>query len=465
MRCENYRTFALSLWLLLPIGAVWAQLDDDGIPPGADVSVLDETSSAATVEAPSMEAGPGAAPTAEFTDFDSPPVEYLPGGCMPCEPCCAGPSGYFWVRAEYLLWWTKGMDVPPLASTGSTGALGAPDTTVLYGGEPILKTALSGFRIGMGTWLDCSRRWGLEGDYWQLGEESEHFFRESNANGTPSIYRPYFDLTPRDPNTGALLAPREAAEVVSEPGRAFGFIEVDSTTELYGAGIRLRKNLACGSGAVPFGDICGPQYLIPSHSRIDALFGYRYLSLRDSLSIHERVNSLLTNQPGTFDIVDGFGTSNDFHGADVGILWEASQGRWSMELLGKLALGTVREKVSIDGRTVITGSQAQDGTYSGGLLTQDSNIGVYRRNEFAVVPQLGLTIGYRLTPRLRTTLGYSFLYWSRVVRPGDQIDREVATDQLPPPDPTFAGPFRPAFQFVATDYWAQGINVGLEYTW
>ncbi|WP_299009694.1 BBP7 family outer membrane beta-barrel protein, partial [uncultured Caulobacter sp.] len=76
-------------------------------------------------------------------------------------------------------------------------------------------------------------------------------------------------------------------------------------------------------------------------------------------------------------------------------------------------------------------------TRSGGLLAQDSNIGNYERNELSVLPQLGVTLGYKLTERLKLTGGYTFVYWSNVVRPGDQIDPEVNPGNLPfanPPD-------------------------------
>ncbi|MCA9199315.1 MAG: BBP7 family outer membrane beta-barrel protein, partial [Planctomycetales bacterium] len=63
-------------------------------------------------------------------------------------PC--GPSGHFWARAEYLLWWTKGMNVPPLVTTSpgtalpqNAGVLGQ-DTSVLYGDGDILDNARNG---------------------------------------------------------------------------------------------------------------------------------------------------------------------------------------------------------------------------------------------------------------------------------------------------------------------------------
>ena len=48
------------------------------------------------------------------------------------------------------------------------------------------------------------------------------------------------------------------------------------------------------------------------------------------------------------------------------------------------------------------------------------------------MPELGVTLGYQLNPCWRATLGYTFIYWSRVARAGDQIDRDINPDLFPP---------------------------------
>jgi hypothetical protein len=221
--------------------------------------------------------------------------------------------------------------------------------------------------------------------------------------------------------------------------------------------------LCCRVGCAPCVDACGNQRSIQRTSRVDWLLGYRYVRLREGLAIREDLTSL--GVPGDIDIIDSFRTVNHFHGVDIGVIWDGTWGAWSLEMLGKLALGNAEQEVRIYGETRFSGDPI---VHPGGLLTQQSNIGTYRRNVFAVVPELGLTLGLRLTPRLRATLGYSFLYLSRVARPGEQIDRDVDTDQLavrgvpPPPAPVGA---RPEFVFRDADFWAQGLNVGLLFTW
>ena len=55
---------------------------------------------------------------------------------------------------------------------------------------------------------------------------------------------------------------------------------------------------------------------------------------------------------------------------------------------------------------------------SGGLLTQPAS---FSRDIFAVVPQFNFDVGYEFNPFCRASIGYEFLYWSSVARPGDQV--------------------------------------------
>ncbi len=78
-----------------------------------------------------------------------------------------------------------------------------------------------------------------------------------------------------------------------------------------------------------------------------------------------------------------------------------------------------------------------------------------------MVPEISLNLGYNITPRLRALVGYTFLYWTNVGRPGDQIDLLLNPSQFPPG--TLSGAPRPAFNYNDSDFWAQGLNFGAEY--
>jgi len=201
---------------------------------------------------------------------------------------------------------------------------------------------------------------------------------------------------------------------------------------------------------------------------VDGLIGFRYLNLEENLAITEslRVPAGAPVDPGVgFIVSDRFETSNRFYGGQVGTKIELRRGRWTLDFTGKVALGGMNQKARIDGSTIF--DVPGQGTFiaAGGLLALPTNIGTYRRNVFAVVPELGVNLSYYLTDNLRVYAGYTFLYVNSVLRPGDQIDFGVNPTQLPStagPGP-LVGPARPAFSFRDNEFWAHGVNFGLEY--
>ena len=142
-------------------------------------------------------------------------------------------------------------------------------------------------------------------------------------------------------------------------------------------------------------------------------------------------------------------------------------------------MGDTHEVAIVDGFTQITqpvrnadgsinvGAGQVSNIYTGGLLTQQSNIGHYARDVFTVVPEVDLTLGYQITPHIEVNCGYTFLFWSQVARAGDQIDLAVDPNQIPQGGPTTAPAAgdHPIFAFHGTGFWAQGVNLGLTYRW
>lgn len=393
---------------------------------------------------------------------EPPAVTFGPYAPLPVKRC--GPAGCFWAEADYLYWWTNGMNIPPLVTTSpagtpreEAGVLGQDGTEILYGSQEILTDPRQGFRIRSGAWLDANNRFGLQGEYFWLSEQSESFSIASDANGSPILARPFFNINPRDPFTLDPDPPaREDSQLVSFPDILSGSVSVNSSTRLQSAAAAARVNLACDTWWV---DTSAP------YSRVDLIAGYRYLEMSDRLGISEHLSSLDPLSPVAFDIHDQFNTRNEFHGAELGMAWQAGWQRWSLELLLKAAVGNLHEVVSIAGSTVITEPNAPVDTYDGGLLAQPSNIGRYSRDRFAVIPELGLNVGYQVFPQWSLIAGYTLLYWSPVVRAGDQIDLDVNPDQLAPPIEPLEGPLRPRFAFRETNFWAHGLNIGLEGRW
>ena len=89
-----------------------------------------------------------------------------------------------------------------------------------------------------------------------------------------------------------------------------------------------------------------------------------------------------------------------------------------------------------------------------------SNIGMHYSHQFSVVPELGVNLGFDFSPQLRAIIGYDLVYWNNVARPGDQIDLNIDPRQIPPATSSSAA--RPEFILRTSDYWAQGVNLGLD---
>jgi hypothetical protein len=187
--------------------------------------------------------------------------------------------------------------------------------------------------------------------------------------------------------------------------------------------------------------------------RVELLAGYRYQQLTDGLDID--ASTTTTDNAESISTHDEFHTRNEFNGAVLGVAGEMKRCRWSLESTLKLALGDTHSQVDISGS-----STSPAGTFNEGFLALPSNIGSYSHDSFCTVPELGLTVAYDLTCHLRATIGYSLIYWSVVARPGDQIDLNISPSQFAPPT-TNNG--KPGFALQATDYGAQGMNIGLDY--
>jgi hypothetical protein len=340
------------------------------------------------------------------------------------------------------MWWTKGESLPPLVTAGtpaSAGVLGQSGTAELFGGT-VNDRMRSGASITLGGWFDEEHLVGAQVTYFFLASQSTQFSSGGTGDpGTLAISRPFVDVARNAQN----------AELVAYPNVARGTVSVDATTNLQGWTPSLVVNLCC-----------------ECNYRVDALAGFRYLQLRDNLNINEDLTALAgaNTTPGTrFQIHDSFNTRNEFYGGNVGLQGEWRCGKIFVDGLASVALGDSHETVGIGGSTIISAPGAAPSVNNGGLLALPSNMGHSTRDRFAVVPEAGLRVGYQITPNIRASVGYSFTYWSDVERTGKQVDFAIDPRQLPRSGGAALGGTSPARQGRSEDFWAQGVNFGVEF--
>ena len=370
--------------------------------------------------------------------------------------------GRNWVSAELLMWWNRSTQVPPLVTTSSApfnGIVGQGDTQVLLGGS-FGSTFHVGARIGGGHWFDDNECRGFDWRVFWVSPSTASF----TASTPPYtlLARPFFNVNPGV--VTPLLTPLGGfgplAEIVGGPGVATGTVAVTMKSTIWGAEANYRRFLA--------GNAC---------SRLDLLVGYRYLDLREDLTITES----FTRVPGSDmsvgvpavsgSVVDRFRTENQFHGGQIGLAGSIQRGRWSLDTRATVALGTVFQSVDINGAQALVFPNGAVATAPGGLLAvPGANIGHWSQNKFGVVPEVGVNLGYQVTSHLKLFVGYNFLYLSSAVRPGEQIDPRLDAARIPnflPPGAVapVAGIVRPVPLMSTSGYFIQGINFGLSYRW
>jgi hypothetical protein len=360
----------------------------------------------------------------------------------------------FWFNANYIMAFIKPENLPaPLVTLGNAadadpGALGQQGTSVIFGG-PINFNMVSGARINTGLFLDDSGMFSLEADGLYLFPTKVVFNVSSSSAGTPIIARPIFDV----------LAGRERAYITSQPaafGTVVGSTGVTADSTLFGSEVNARCWTDCSQ-------CC----------RANFLMGFRWLQLRESLSISD---TLIPQAPNTLTFLgnavpagdtitdlDSFRTSNNFFGLQLGGAVTYEKDWFFMTAQGKVAFGPTVQHAIINGQSTLL-DPAGNQTAPGGVLALPSNIGNYRRTTFGIVPEVGLNLGVNLTPNLQVTAGYSFLLINSVLRPGAQMDHSV-NPTLVPTDINFGaavpGTQNPRFNFNGELFWVHMFNVGV----
>lgn len=365
---------------------------------------------------------------------------------LPTEPRC-GPDA--WLQFDFLLWFIK--DGPlnvPLVTTGSTsdanpGALGQPHTQVLYGNNNLDFGAFPGGRLEGGVWFDAASRFGLEGSGFALSQRAVGFSAFSDSGGNPVLSVPFFNA-----QTG-----HEDQTPIAYPGSFAGGVVVVSTSELWGLDLNGTYNVWRGQGL-----------------EVNLLGGIRYLNLLERFDM-QTPDVSLANTSGTsginYNTIDDFRAQNQFVGGQLGARAGYQWDRLSVDLTAKVALGSTYQSLHIDGLGVASGGSVGSPQVSpGGIFAQPTNMGRYWAWDFTVVPEGELKIGYRVWRNLSVTAGYDFIYWSSVVRPGQQINRDVNLSQSGVLGAgTLSGPALPVAPLSRTDFFAHGLTLGLDFRW
>jgi hypothetical protein len=377
----------------------------------------------------------------------------------------AGAPGRYWFRGEFVQWFPTGVHLPIMVST-LTGSNALTPAT-LFGDQTVDNGNHNGYRVDFGMWLDYRHVWGLDADYFDVTGKGSNYDSGAtdgyaNSNAFPIVRLLY------DPSTFNLPYPNGGLSIdaVGYPQYCYGRITVQTSDYFQTAGLTLRRELRASEWSTSNRDV---NWTDPAARtfRLDALAGYRFARLMDA--VNEEDNSFVFAPPSAtnlvsdnaFDYINNYRTVNSFNGGELGMNAAYTRGRWSLDVVGKAALGVNNEYVNLYNQETIEVSNArQVGTPL--QVVNPTPTQVFSRNRFSAIPELTVTAGYQVMDHLKVTVGYDLLYWSAVVRAADQIAVEPTTGY---PYGTASGNYSalPAFSWNESHYFAEGLRLGAEF--
>lgn len=348
----------------------------------------------------------------------------------------------FRATVQYSLWWITPMNTPDLIQ-GVDSAIAVQsitDGTPLPAGAAVRLFpetrqldfgAFNGGRANFGVNFD---RFGVEVDFLYLPQVTKS--SDLYNSGVPiSLAQSY--LRAGDNTPISLFA--------SLDGSYSGGIRAEASSRLYGAEINAR---------FPFFNLFTDA--------TDTVAGFRYLDLQEQLNINSRSDFSNGN---SLTIQDSIHTTNRFYGAQLGLNGRVNGVRRGLgfDTTGKLALGGVHQEASLSGsNTYLIPGQPAD-TENGGLYARGAAIGNYSRDKIAMVYEQTFNLTYNFDERCQVFFGYSIIWISSVMRPGEAIDPYINDSNVRFVAGAPAGSTlnRPAFSWNANDLWTQGMNFGL----
>jgi len=362
----------------------------------------------------------------------------------------ASSSDAFTVSAEALVVWYKSGSTP--APIIVDGPLADPDTQVLLGGGKLDTRRHGGLRLTLGR--EMGRRLTVEGSFlYAPTHRTSRSVASSGQLGSTDLLLPYIDVNGREATTEISLSPVYSGSA--------------------------REELKSGLMGAELGGAWA--LLAGSPLRLEVLAGLRWMRLRETYTITTSSTFIPPNAVDIWSTTDAFEATNSFYGVQLGARARYDCRRFYGTGSLKVGVGAMRQVLRIDGfletndfsLAPITqpGQPLQYGpveTFAGGYFALPSNIGSHARTKVAVMPEVALNAGFRITPMISVFVGYTLLYTNEVVRPGEQVDRHINTtqnvawvgDEALHPE----GPDSPSVRFESSSFWAQSVSVGVGLT-
>jgi hypothetical protein len=375
--------------------------------------------------------------------------------CGPAAPTCAP---RWWARGE-VVFWTIGtgklveLGLDAINSDVFNALLTATGRDYLSVGERLLGDDRTGYRLGVGGWLDDDQTVGVEAGFLRVSRAPLVFDLGRNAdlnplarlipNGDVVLQRAGFRPEqggPADPTLLAfplrdrLLRALSLLSRIGLPGIDAGGRDV---VVPYGA-----RDLVNGSARFELADqtfwaldLLGRGRLLQEDGlTVDGLVGYRRVYYTDALTIQTQATTLARPLlPGTvLRSVDAVGTQNTYDGLLVGaeVGWRA--GAWDLSVRASATPAAYQADVTRLAAKAITFPDGRRFAASGGTYLRSSDLGEFSASGWTVISEVGLRATRTFGENVALTLGTSLLYIPDTARALPQLPLGIDPDRSLP---------------------------------
>lgn len=349
------------------------------------------------------------------------------------------PRDRLFAKVDFLWWYLKKDEIPPLLTTGpdgTTGVPGDPGVTTFYGGSIMSRhDRFIGVRPTLGYWFNEAETVGLE---------ATAFFveRDSSILHIKRVTSPLF-LLYTDANTGEQAVEQFSGLFPSGVTRQ-GSVQVYGRKEIYAEDVRGLVEISRNETW-----------------KWTAIAGAKFIQFRNQLNI-VTTGMDLPDLNVLYGVEDNYHAYDRFYGGQLGLRTEAKWGNWFINGTVTCGLGTNEQRLVTHGSRLVHTPVSYD-RRDVGLYIQHSNTGEDIRWAFSAVPEVNLNLGWAPREWFNVQIGYSAFVWLNVLRAGDQVDTVVNTNQIN--GETYDGPARPTIPWKESTFWAQGLNIGCELRW
>lgn len=342
-----------------------------------------------------------------------------------------------WITGEYLHVWIQNSPVGvPLVTASnnptSLSIIGQPGTQILFGAGARKNSFgfhnLTGLRISTGAWIEGTHCYGIEGIGFLIPKKTSIFSASSITGDYAATNIPFFATQTNSENVLVNRHPNTAT--VKDSFKSFG-AELNGLTE----------------------------FNSPSPVPVIFSLGVKYFNVSENFTLNDAITELVANS--IVNVQDNFSTRNNFLGLLLGARTKFNIDQFCLDVGASVAAGNNFQKLIINGQVNVNNNTVIQPI---GLFAEPTNIGRFKKNQFAFLPEFRAKLHYCFNGVFRVFVGYNILYISKVIRPGNQIDRVINQSQNPSLGGTgLVGPARPKPLFKNNSMWIQNASMGIEY--